>query len=288
MKWAFLLVLTWALGLGQAAIQLDGTQAVEPATSDEDPSPIANINTYHPDQHDCPLPCTDYANTHGWISYHTVQRLRRCAEPMLLQLAVSQTELEPVESPKKSDRPVLASLDVAPACFVDGTEVEVMPEVSQSSHGRGRPEQIEALLEGLGAFFKTPDNCDENILFACHNQTVAGVYIGAGLGKPIIASALDALAKSIGSSSSAPARTVVQLCGRDRQAERVLGIAIESDRNLALVRKSVLAWSKGIRSNSIWAAYRYIKVQSGDGFASLASRCGIPGGAHKYREELEA
>lgn len=267
MRWASALFAVCAFGLGQAAIDLNGQQVVEPATSDEDPSPIANINTYHPDQHDCPLLCTDYANTHSWIPYYTVQRLHRCAEPMLLQLAVgrpvddpktdilirsctlggrrvsaagvrigssSTEELEPVDNPKKSDDLVLASLDVAPACAVNGTKVKDLPEL------------IASLLEGLGTFFRTPDNCDENILFAYHNRTVAGVYIGASLGKPTVVSAIDALEKSFGSRSSAPARTVVELCGGGRKPERVLGIAIESGQDLASVQRSVLAWSKGL------------------------------------------
>lgn len=64
-----------------AALNDNGTQAIDPV-SDEDASPIADINTYYPDQHDCPLPCTDYSNIHSWITYFSIERLRRCSQPM--------------------------------------------------------------------------------------------------------------------------------------------------------------------------------------------------------------
>lgn len=58
-----------ALGadLVRYTINLDGSQAVEPASEDnpDDPSPIGDINTYQPDQHNCPPPCVDYANIHS-------------------------------------------------------------------------------------------------------------------------------------------------------------------------------------------------------------------------------
>ena len=31
---------------------------------DGDPSPIGDLTPYYPDQYDCPVPCTDYANVH--------------------------------------------------------------------------------------------------------------------------------------------------------------------------------------------------------------------------------
>lgn len=81
--------LAWGVSLVQFAIYSNGTQAVAPMT-EEDASPIGNPRTYYPDQHDCPLACKDYTNIHSWITYFSVDRLRRCKKPMLLQLSVSQ------------------------------------------------------------------------------------------------------------------------------------------------------------------------------------------------------
>jgi hypothetical protein len=70
-------------GLVQCAINLEGNHVVGPLIKD-DPSPISDISTYHPDQHDYPLLCTDLANMHSWIPYFSTERLRRCQELMLL------------------------------------------------------------------------------------------------------------------------------------------------------------------------------------------------------------
>jgi hypothetical protein len=78
----------------RSAIKTDGSSSVDPVYED-DPSPIGDIDTYYPDQHDCPLPCADFSNPHSWIPYLSPGRLERCKEPMLLQLSVSQ----PVDNP---------------------------------------------------------------------------------------------------------------------------------------------------------------------------------------------
>lgn len=81
MKLPLLLSLIQTTRLVKAAIDIEGHRVVDPVGED-DFSPIADINTYYPDQHDCPLPCTDYANIHSWIPYLSVERLKRCHEPM--------------------------------------------------------------------------------------------------------------------------------------------------------------------------------------------------------------
>jgi hypothetical protein len=135
-------------GMVYGATNLDGSQVVNPVTAD-DPSPIADINTYHPDQYDCPLPCIDYSNMHKWTPYFSVERLQRCQEPMLLQFSVRHTLDDSITSvlirscmlgslpstmvriianatsitmdnPKKSNHLFRISLDVAPACAVNG------------------------------------------------------------------------------------------------------------------------------------------------------------------------
>jgi hypothetical protein len=53
------------------------------------------------------------------------------------------------------------------------------------------------LVESIGKFFETKDNCDENFLIAYHKQTVESSYIALGLGKPTIGSALKDLAANV-------------------------------------------------------------------------------------------
>lgn len=78
-----------AVGLGNvhAALNIDGSRAVAPL-SKHDASSIADPMTYHPNQHDCPLPCHDLSNVYRWTPYHPVARLDRCKLPMLLHFLV--------------------------------------------------------------------------------------------------------------------------------------------------------------------------------------------------------
>lgn len=142
------LSLLWSARVVRSAINLDGTQAVEPMT-DDDASPISDMATYYPDQHDCPLQCEDLTNTNSWITYFSVERLSRCNETLLLQLSVTQLldrpnstilihscslgssngnaatinpELPTVENPKKDSKLYLPSLKSAPACTAEGIE----------------------------------------------------------------------------------------------------------------------------------------------------------------------
>ncbi|RYO75901.1 hypothetical protein DL762_009870 [Monosporascus cannonballus] len=266
--------LVWGASLARSAVDLNGAQVVAPVTED-DPSPINDSKTYYPDQFDCPLPYVDYSNIHSWTPYFSLDRLRRCEEPMLLQFSVSHPLDDPdttvlirsctlrsvsiadnnagvaatgvpVENPKKSEELLDASLDIAPACAVTGKELqEKLALLASGSGGKGSGGEVASLLEGMRKFFSAEDNCDENFLFAYYRQTVAGVYIGAGLGKPTIGSAMEALAARLQTGGSIPSRTVAQLCNGGRQPERVFGVSIDTTGNLAGVQKTAWDWSRG-------------------------------------------
>lgn len=150
------------------AINLDGARVVKPL-SDGDPSPIDDPLTYLPEQHDCPLPCNvDYANVHKWTPYYSFSRLQRCELPMLLHFSA----LLPVDDPKTDvlirsctlgadntsssdrtirnatsiplDNPKLSaglfqpSVNVAPACAVDGRKHAASCRLSPAAGGRPR------------------------------------------------------------------------------------------------------------------------------------------------------
>ncbi|KAJ9421240.1 hypothetical protein FOXG_17685 [Fusarium oxysporum f. sp. lycopersici 4287] len=265
--------LLFGVGFVSAAINLNGTQAVDPAGED-DPSPIGDINTYQPDQHDCPLPCQDLANPHSWIPYFSVQRLSRCEEPMLLQLPISQPLDDPsstvlirtctlgshpsvlvapdkaqVRNPKKDDELLNGgSLKLAPACMIDGEPTSSKFRVGYSGGGNSTEadhRRTVTLLKSMIGFFKSKDNCDENFLFAYHNKSVVGVYIGSGLGKPTTQSGLKAVASSLQKFRPGSDQVTAELCETKTRREHTFGISVDMSGDLAAVQKSALAWSKG-------------------------------------------
>jgi len=263
-----------AAALADAAINLDGSQAVRPVFAD-DPSPIADPITYIPDQHDCPLPCdVDYTNVHKWTPYNSVDRLRRCSLPMLLQFSL----FHPLDSPQSSvlirsctlgtdaadagDRTVAhavsmqisnpkdgadlveASLDVAPACAIRGKETKAQLALSQSGSA-GFNGEIAGLLDGMKKYFDAKDNCDETVVYAYQKQTVASLYIGPGLGKSTVASALDSVSSRFQARQSLANRTVAQICGGGRRPATVFGLSIDTAGDLAGTQKAALGWSRG-------------------------------------------
>lgn len=265
-----------------AAINTDGTHAVEPATTDNDPSPIDILSTYYPEQHDCPLPCRDLANVHSWITYFSVARLKRCDKLMLLQLATTQSLSDPqstkliractlsdsgvhgnmspqmekystlTENPKLAEGMIERTIDVEPACAVHGVPIaRDVPSLSTSSDN-GNPKAIDGalvsnLLSGMRLFFSEEDNCNERFLFAYFQKAVAGVYIGAGLGKPTITSALEVLATRLGveDTGSIHNQTIVELCSSQRTAERTFGVVVDTTGDLARVQDLARGWSQG-------------------------------------------
>lgn len=259
-----ILPLLWSVNLVQCAVNLNGTRVIEPL-QENDPSPIGDPDTYYPDQHDCPLACVDYTNMHSWTPYLSVDRLRRCKQPMLMQLPISQplddpqssilircctfgsqedsriSSSAPVENPKKSVVLFQSSLESAPACISSSQEVPAEVQLTSSGTRNSTTDPSE-LLQGMIRFFEQRDNCDETFLFGYHNEVIAGIHIGAGLGQATAGSALQALAEFL--RKDAPSQAVVELCW-ERLPEHVLGIVVGTARDLVSVQKMALGWSKG-------------------------------------------
>jgi LysM repeat protein len=277
---AFLLVFSWGVSVVHAALNANnGTHAVGPV-ADDDPSPIGDPATYYPDQHDCPLACTDMSNVHSWITYFSVERLERCTRPMLLQFSVLQPldDAETVlirgctlqhgedaatatqrvvgvaagvaaaaatsmENPKKAANLVLTGLESAPACVSTGSRSNEQLQV-MASGGMGEQGNAAGLLQDMRAYFSAADNCDETFLFGYHNRTVAGVYIGSKLAKATADSALKALAHHV-QVNGTMARTVAELCNNARPADGVFGLVVDTTSDLAGVQQTMRAWSQG-------------------------------------------
>lgn len=332
-------ILLSVVGLARAAINLDGSPAVAPA-GPGDPSPLGDINEYIPDRHDCPLPCADLTEINTWVRYHSLQRLERCGEPMLMQFSV----YHPLDDPrsdvvihtcttnrdggvtpstpkpasqhsKRNTQLHTSPLDMAQACKSGGspTDANIQVFTTGSGTGGGQAPDHEAigLLQGVKAFFGAAENCNENYLFARLNHTLAGVYLGKGLGKKTVESVLPPLVEHLRSGGLGLNHTIAQVCGKDGDPEAGFGIAFNVVGNLVAVQKTLADWGKGIcataepggavqhlqgaklftigeapplaiKNNGTLlsrlfrrATCRWIEVESGNGCDALATRCGI-------------
>nr|QDJ94334.1 chitinase chiC1 [Cordyceps cicadae] len=264
-----------------AAVDLDGSHITAPLDMD-DPSPIADIHTYHPDQHDCPLPCADTANVHSWITYFSISRLRRCDEPLLLQLSISQALDDPqsttliracslahlneqrksrallqqntlMENPKKMS---MNAQDAAEpkqlACATNGTvtlgtaSLQAFRSETQRASNKTSFADTDTMLQGIAAFFANPDNCDERFVFGYRSGTAAAAFIGTGLGKRTMTALLASLRSALDSDRDLPSeRVVAQLCGPADRTDQMAGVVIDASGDLAAVQRTILGWRNG-------------------------------------------
>ncbi|KAF5659318.1 class V chitinase Chi100 [Fusarium denticulatum] len=184
-------------GIVQSAIKTDGSKPVDPVNED-DPSPISDINT-----------CTYGPNSTNFM-------------------AASQSS---VDNPKKSSKLYQGgSLRTAAACAIDGEPSDVQLLLDESGD-KTDGSRVLKLLEGLRKFFELQDNCDENFLFSYYQQTIAGIFVGNGLGKLTV--------------NSLSELTTIELCGVNRKREQVFGISINAHGNLAEIQKQLMNWSEG-------------------------------------------
>ncbi|KAL2132280.1 hypothetical protein VTI74DRAFT_3994 [Chaetomium olivicolor] len=157
---------------------------------------------------------------------------------------VSNATPMPIDNPKLGTGLFQASLDVAPACAIDGRESSGELALTASG-GRALSREAVGLLDGMEKFFDATDNCDETFLFAYHKQTVASLHIGAGLGKRTVASALQAVAGRLQAGDLVANQTVAQICGGGRGPETVFGLSIDATGDIVRVQKTAVAWSRG-------------------------------------------
>jgi hypothetical protein len=256
----------------KAVVAQNGSVALNVDAIEDEP----HIFSYDVELHDCPSTCVDYSNPHSWIPYLNANRLRRCQEPLLLQLSVKQPLADPesnvlirtcslssglsvatageaeipgVENPKKAENIFQSSLEVTKACQSTGTNKKVDINVFTNSGTGADSDKSLTLLDGMRTYFAAEDNCDESTIFAYQNGTTVGIYIGEDLGKSTANTVLRALSERLANHGLAGNRTIAQLCGEGRASGTTFGVAIDTTDNLAAVQESVLNWSKGVCSN---------------------------------------
>ncbi|KAH7310815.1 hypothetical protein B0I35DRAFT_358159 [Stachybotrys elegans] len=162
------------------------------------------------------------------------------------------------------------------------------------------------LLKALSKYLQQASRCTSQQLFGYANGTIAGVYAGASLGSRSVVSLLDRLREAVnaeGTSSS----LVSQVCSNDSNSNDVIGVAVDTNGDLAAVQKAVMSWDQAecfdspsevtteqLHDVAVWetpnaritpvkrnnrlqarAECSTVSVVAGDGCGKLAERCGI-------------
>ncbi|KAL2860831.1 uncharacterized protein BJX67DRAFT_386278 [Aspergillus lucknowensis] len=232
-----------------------------------DAVPIDSPGAYYADLHPCPAACGDN-KPDNWTVYSAVDRLRYCPEPMLFDLAINNpvdapdafvkiracTAGEPENANTTANALYLAlaeedtgastnsKRDVGECLSASARDDKLSLQFGQ----RGAASQVDAAvaaLEHLQLFMENDSNCDTPVLLAYSNGTVAGIYLGPAFGRATATSVLERLEKQV-RENGVGERALVQLCGVNRNAHHVLGVALDTTGDVAGVQKLLSTWSK--------------------------------------------
>ncbi|KXJ87032.1 hypothetical protein Micbo1qcDRAFT_125215 [Microdochium bolleyi] len=230
--------------------------------------PVDTPGTYWTDLHPCPVPCSDLS-VDKWTTYSTIERLARCQEPLIFDTAI-YTPLEPGElatiractvsnhgsSPllrvtipsTRTEKPRYP-LKARAQCRPESKELHgstVQYGRSGNSEGVSREGMLAALKAMQTIHERRTDNCDRSILFSYANGTVAALYIGNAFEKtPTIGSLIDRLTSEVKAAEPAPAKMLAQLCGKGRNSQHVLGLAINTRTTgnpFTFVQDALVSW----------------------------------------------
>jgi hypothetical protein len=270
------LLLATAVTVVQAGQDING----KPILALGDAVPINSPNTYDSALHPCPQACLD-TGPEKWTVYSSTQRLALCTQPMLFSMAVhnlvddpkttvkiractagtvgeaatsvdalfaDETSETPVPSPSSSsDMRKKRDSGNEAACLVQQAEATAVSlKFSQQGPHAGNSDDATAVLEALQSYLEQRDPCgDQPVLFGYSNGTVAGVYIGSSFARKSLSTIVARLSgEGNANGDGVAATTLVQFCGEKRNANHVLGVAVDSTADIAAVQKALSTWSR--------------------------------------------
>ncbi|KAL3486230.1 hypothetical protein BJX62DRAFT_246961 [Aspergillus germanicus] len=233
-----------------------------------DAVPIDTPGTYYADLHPCPAACGD-SKPDNWTVYSAVDRLAYCPETILFDLAINT----PVDAPdafvkmractagepenanttanalylavteQGTGGSVKARRDLGDCVSKSADEVKLSLQFGQKGASVSQIDTTIAALKHLQQFMENGSNCDTPVLLAYSNGTIAGMYLGPGFGRDTATSVLERLQKQVRENRVAET-TLVQLCGVNRNAHHVLGVAVDTTGNVAAVQRLLSTWAR--------------------------------------------
>lgn len=307
-------ILACFASLSSAGQDVDGN----PVLALGDSVPIDSPKTYLSDLHRCPASCSDL-KPERWNVYSSFERLQRCDQPVLFDFAI-YTPIQPGDSTKvractlsdetestSEEDEQRAAKRANPICLSTASESKTTLQLGRQGSADSKADETIATLEHLQSRFGEEASCDTSIFFGYANGTVAGVYIGSAFSKASASSVLGGIVANVKADGSSSSMTS-QLCDDDRNANHILGVAIDTTGDLAKVQEKIVSWADGgcvadvgtavsLKDLSIWedasepvlrnnstriprnlnkrADCETVTVVGGDSCAALASRCGL-------------
>jgi hypothetical protein len=205
-------------------------------------------------------PCPDFCagKPENWTVYSSLDQLRLCKKPVLLDFAI----YTPLDDPNitiklrtctiKGEGGNSTSIVTGPskklrrdsALGFNDTQTGISSNSlgSTKSSGNVSYTDIQTLLTSIQQFLAPESKNDEGIIFGHSPSLDIAVYAGADIDTT---SALQKLADQV-SKTGVAGTTLFELCGGNRTARTTFGATINTSDDLAAVQKSVAAWNHGL------------------------------------------
>jgi hypothetical protein len=238
-----------------------GTPASALVTAEDRAAALNSPDVFFSELKPCPAACSS-RNPQDWTVYASFHRFALCHEPMLFDFAIHTPVNDSSRGLKfractagdgwvesSNARTISHSIDlVYDSSHVRETKVTMHATQQVSSQkavgvsSGDISQQARTALRHVQEYLKAGTDCTKNIMLGYYDGVIVGVYAGQAFGKATAPSGIDELLSRLDEASST---TLLQLCGNQRDADHILGIAVSPTADLAAIQDALVSWSKG-------------------------------------------
>ncbi|KAL5332270.1 hypothetical protein BJX70DRAFT_407840 [Aspergillus crustosus] len=194
----------------------------------------------------CPAPCS--ADPRKWTPYTSIETLKDCDHPVLLDFSSHES----LDAPEASFRILACTIDEDDGSFepTDSTsfflhpsrEDTALPVGATHDYGSSFP-QISFLLDHIQTVLSQTSGADTRSVIGRVNTTSVGIYNGAAVDDGLVASTINDL-RALGYYFRTKRSSAIQLCGDDDSEDDTFGIAIDTTGDVESVQWAVDSWAK--------------------------------------------
>lgn len=220
-------------------------------------STLNRPSAFQPQLSSCPAGCTSL-EPQEWTVYGSFDQLSLCDQPILFDMAI-HTPVNDTSTTLKL-RACTAGANFDEASF-DTPRDESVYNCSSSrefkttlkfaqqgvaSANDFKDDMFTALTQ-VQTYLDAATDCSKNIMLSYYGSAIVGMYAGQALGKDTASSVMDHLASQV--EGRTPASMLTQLCGGQRDADHIFGVAVSVVEDLAAVQAALVSWSTGACAN---------------------------------------
>ncbi|KAJ5081191.1 killer toxin alpha/beta [Penicillium angulare] len=219
----------------------------------------------------CPAPCT--ADSNEWTVYSSVDRIRYCTEPMLLDIPL-HTDLEAEKGITKllvctanstsndANTPTIASAHSSSkghrgishkrfhtrdsSSCPSGEQRTISLDLSTATGNTSTPDSsFQAILKHTEDSFVDYADCDTRHVFGYYKGVAMGVYLGSAVNNQKTVSSVFENMRQKASDKKGVESMTMQRCNDVSNANSIIGVTFDTTGDLASVQSSVALWHAG-------------------------------------------